>query len=40
MVLAYVPFDQTLHINIEGREEAAVLGPNITGKIFVELAQQ
>jgi DtxR family Mn-dependent transcriptional regulator len=39
MVLAYVPFDQTLHIKIEGREEAAVLGPNITGKIFVELAQ-
>lgn len=39
-VLAYVPFDQTLRVKIEGREEAAVLGPSITTKIFVELARQ
>ena len=36
IVLAYVSFDQTLHVKIEGREETAVLGPSITGKIFVE----
>jgi DtxR family Mn-dependent transcriptional regulator len=40
IVLAYVSFDQTLHVKIEGREEAAVLGPSITGKIFVELVHQ
>ncbi|NCF64572.1 MAG: metal-dependent transcriptional regulator [Chloroflexi bacterium] len=38
-VLAYVHFDQTLHVQIEGREETAVLGPSITGRIFVELEQ-
>lgn len=37
IVLAYVSFDQTLHVKIEGREETAVLGPSITGKIFVEM---
>lgn len=35
--VAYVPFDQTLHVQIEGYEDTAVLGPSITGEIFVEL---
>ena len=35
--IAYVPFDQTLHVQIGEYEDTAVLGPSITGKIFVEL---
>ena len=35
--VAYVPFDQTLHVQIEGYGGTAVLGPSITGEIFVEL---
>ena len=36
----YVPFDQTLHIQIAGCEGTAVLGPSITGEIYVELENQ
>ena len=35
--LAYIPFDKTLQIHVEGYKEPAVLGPRITGQIFVEL---
>jgi DtxR family Mn-dependent transcriptional regulator len=35
--LAYVPFDQTLRVQIGENKETAVLGPSITGEIFVEL---
>lgn len=38
--VAYVPFDQTLHVRIAGNEDTAVLGPSITGEIFVELQPQ
>ncbi len=38
--VAYVPFDQTLHVQIGGYEGTAVLGPSITGEIFVELENQ
>jgi DtxR family Mn-dependent transcriptional regulator len=38
--VAYVPFDQTLHIQIGDYEATAVLGPSITGEIFVELENQ
>lgn len=37
---AYISFDQTLHVQIAGNRETAVLGPSITGKIFVELQPQ
>lgn len=36
--LAYIPFDKTLQVQVEGHEQAAVLGPRITGQIFVVLA--
>ncbi len=35
--VTYVPFDQTLHVIIGGHEGTAVLGPSITGEIFVEI---
>ncbi len=35
--VAYVPFDQTLRLQIGENRESAVLGPSITGEIFVEL---
>ena len=38
--VAYVPFDQTLRVQISGHEDTAVLGPSITGEIFVELENQ
>jgi DtxR family Mn-dependent transcriptional regulator len=38
--VAYVPFDQTLHVQIGGYEDTAVLGPSITREIFVELENQ
>lgn len=37
-VVAYVPFDRTLHVQIAGGE-TAVLGPRITREIFVELVE-
>ncbi len=37
--LAYIPFDKTLQVQVEGREETAVLGPRITSEIFVELVE-
>lgn len=38
--VAFISFDQTLHVQIIGNEETAVLGPSITGEIFVELRPQ
>lgn len=35
--LAYIPFDKTLQVQVQGQEEPAVLGPRITSQIFVEL---
>ena len=35
--VAYVPFDQTLHVEIGADEDTVVLGPSITGEISVEL---
>lgn len=35
--LAYIPFDKTLQIHVQGQEEPTVLGPRITSQIFVEL---
>ena len=37
VTLAYIPFDKTLQIHVKGFKEPAVLGPRITGQIFVEL---
>jgi DtxR family Mn-dependent transcriptional regulator len=36
-VVNYVPFDQTLHIQIEAETDVVVLGPRITREVFVEL---
>jgi DtxR family Mn-dependent transcriptional regulator len=36
-VVNYVPFDQTLYVQIEGHPEAIVLGPRITREVFVEM---
>jgi len=36
IAVAYVPFDQTIHVQIDGHEGTAVLGPSISGEIFVE----
>jgi DtxR family Mn-dependent transcriptional regulator len=36
-VVHYVPFDQTLHMQIEKQPEVVVLGPRITREVFVEL---
>ncbi len=35
--LAYIPFDKTLQVQVQGQGEPAVLGPRITSQIFVEL---
>ncbi len=35
-VLDVSEFDQIMHIRVQGRREAAVLGPAITGRVFVE----
>jgi DtxR family Mn-dependent transcriptional regulator len=37
--VAYVPFDQTLRVQIGEHEDTAVLGPSITGEIYVELQE-
>ena len=37
--LAYIPFDKTLQVQVEGHEETTVLGPRITSEIFVELVE-
>jgi DtxR family transcriptional regulator, Mn-dependent transcriptional regulator len=37
--LSYIPFDKTLQVHVEGYDEPAVLGPRITGEIFVELVE-
>jgi DtxR family Mn-dependent transcriptional regulator len=36
-VLAVSPYDQVMRLQILGRKEAAVLGPAITGRVFVEI---
>jgi DtxR family Mn-dependent transcriptional regulator len=36
-VVSYVPFDQTLHVQVESHPEIVVLGPRITREVFVEL---
>jgi DtxR family Mn-dependent transcriptional regulator len=38
-VVNYVPFDQTLHVQIDEQQEVVVLGPRITRQIFVELEE-
>jgi DtxR family Mn-dependent transcriptional regulator len=37
-VTAYSPFDDNLHIQIEGKDETVVLGPGVTRNVIVELA--
>ena len=39
-VVHYVPFDQTLHVQIEAGTEIVVLGPRITREIFVDLVNK
>jgi DtxR family Mn-dependent transcriptional regulator len=36
-VVDYIPFDQTLHVQIDQQPDVLVLGPRITREIFVEL---
>ncbi len=36
-VVNYVPFDRTLHVQIEDHPQVIVLGPRITREVFVEL---
>ena len=36
-VIDYVPFDQTLRVQIETQPDVVVLGPRITREVFVEL---
>ena len=36
-ILDYSPFDDNLYLQVQGRPESIVLGPRITGQIFVEL---
>lgn len=36
-VVHYVPFDQTLHVQIDAQPDVVVLGPRITREVFVEL---
>ena len=38
-VVNFVPFDQTLHVQIAGEPDVIVLGPRITRQIFVELEE-
>ena len=39
-VVNYVPFDQTLHVQIDTQQEVVVLGPRITREVFVELVNE
>jgi DtxR family Mn-dependent transcriptional regulator len=32
------PYDQVMHVQVLGRKEAVVLGPAITGRVFVEIS--
>ena len=36
-VLDFSPFDHNLRLRVEGKDEAAVLGPNVTHQVFVEV---
>ena len=36
-IVKHIPFDETMHVQIKGKETPIVLGPQITSKIFVEL---
>ena len=38
-VIDYSPFDNNLHVWIEGREEPVVLGPKVTNQVFVEIIE-
>ncbi len=38
-VLQVSPFDQIMHIKVGGVAEAAILGPAITGRVFVEISE-
>ncbi|HLE51992.1 MAG TPA: FeoA family protein, partial [Anaerolineales bacterium] len=38
-ILDYSPFDDNLHLKIEGNEEAVVLGPSVTSQVYVELTE-
>lgn len=37
VVLAYSPFDGNLTLQVEGQPQPVVLGPNVTGQVFVEI---
>jgi DtxR family Mn-dependent transcriptional regulator len=36
-ILEYVPYDGNLRLQVDGRSEAIVLGPQITGQLFVDV---
>ena len=38
-ILDHSPFDDNLHLKIEGNEEAVVLGPSVTSQVYVELTE-
>ena len=38
-VLEHSPFDDNLTIQIDGNKEKLVLGPRVTGQVFVETAE-
>lgn len=37
VVLSYSPFDGNLSLQIEGRPEPVILGPNVTSQVYVEV---
>jgi DtxR family Mn-dependent transcriptional regulator len=39
MVLSYSPFDGNLQVRVVGREATLVLGPSVTGQVFVEVEE-
>lgn len=39
-VLDYSPFDNNLRLRVTGREEAVVLGLNVTSQVYVEVKEQ
>ena len=36
-ILSVSPYDQVMHIHVQGQKEAAMVGPAITNRVFVEI---
>jgi DtxR family Mn-dependent transcriptional regulator len=37
MILSVSPYDQIMHVQIQGQKKTVVLGPAITNRVFIEI---